>query len=178
MPRFGGVMLEVASDNILGLLGFSCQSDLQKGLIVRVWQPDRKRTGRNRDAVGLDLVQQGFNALGVEVEFLAKEDFPVLGQNPGEVTRNQLASSHQTNDLARWAEGLSQAGHEDDRVQDDLPGYPAGLPDGRDLGVDLRRRDGGCTALGRKPLDLRHRQDRPRSADRCKGLIKGIFRYR
>jgi len=48
------------------------------------------------------------------------------------------------------------------RVQDDfnregLPCCPVGSPDGRDLGIDLGRCDGGCTPLNRLSLDLRYR---------------------
>jgi hypothetical protein len=96
---FAGIVLHVPRDQALRS---TCQSNLQERLVVGVGKPDRERSSCDRNATCPDLLEQSVNALGIEAEFPAPQDFLILDQNPQIVTKSQIAGSHQR---TIWPEG-------------------------------------------------------------------------
>ena len=102
--------------------GLSRGGDFEEWLVRRVGEPFWQRSCRDRDSVSLEGVENRFDVRPGKAELRAPQNLRQFRENPGVVSRCELARKGQTEDLSGWAGGRKEARDDDVRVENDEAG--------------------------------------------------------
>ncbi len=100
-------------------VGVAGERDLQEGTVERVGEIGVDRVGRNEDPLPFDELEEVPHIEPVEGELRARQNRPVLRDDPIVEEESQTSVEQPIDDPARRAVGIEETRHQDVGVEDD-----------------------------------------------------------